>query len=124
MRSKPWGAPGPDRLPLGFLKACGPPFLQALLPIAQASFRLSYFPKAFKEATVIVIPKPGKTQAQLRKAGGWRPISLLSATGKILEATLASRLARAAEEAGILPDEQMGCRPGRLTESAIRLLTE
>src|SRR5271157_451988 len=62
--------------------------------------------------------------AQLRKVGGWRPISLLSATGKILETVIARRLAKAAEEYSLLPEKQFGCRPVRSTELAVRLMTD
>src|SRR5208282_3134039 len=124
MRAKLWRAPGVDGLPLGFLKACGQPFRTAILALTRASLALSYFPQVFQEAAVIFLRKPKKTIAQLRKVGGWRPISFFSATGKILKTVIARRLAKAAEEYFLLPEEQFGCRPGRFTELVIRLVTD
>jgi hypothetical protein len=44
--------------------------------------RLSYFPKPWKEAKVITLPKPGKDP---KLPQNLRPISLLSTTGKLFE---------------------------------------
>ena len=121
---RPWKAPGPDGFPAGFLKACGPPFCRNFAAIAAASLQLGHFPTAFKKALVVVIPKPGKTPQQLRVPGGWRPISLLSCMGKLLEAIVAKRITKAAETQGWLPDGQFGNRAGRSTETAGRFLTQ
>jgi Reverse transcriptase (RNA-dependent DNA polymerase)/Endonuclease-reverse transcriptase len=120
-----WKAPGPsDDLPVGFLKACGRPLSTILAAITQASFDLEYFPKRFRSAGVVVLKKPGKTLRQQQTAGGWRPISLLSAIGKLIEGVIGSRIADAAESQGLLPEGQTGNRKGRSTELAIRLVTE
>jgi Endonuclease-reverse transcriptase len=86
----PSKAPGEDWLQTGFLKACGRPFRQAIATLAGDSFRLEYFPKCFRTAQVVVLRKPGKTVQQQRQADAWRPISLLSCVGKIIEAVFAS----------------------------------
>ena len=65
---------------------------------------MAYHPKAFRTATVTVIPKPGKTKVQKEFAGGWRPISLLNWMGKVLEFIMAKRISKAAEEVGLLPE--------------------
>jgi hypothetical protein len=120
-----WKAPGPsDDLPVGFLKACGRPLSVILAAITQASFDLEYFPKRFRSAGVVVLKKPGKTLTQQQTAGGWRPISLLSAVGKLIEGVIGSRITDAAESQGLLPEGQTGNRKGRSTELAIRLVTE
>ncbi|KAM4067386.1 reverse transcriptase (RNA-dependent DNA polymerase) [Hirsutella rhossiliensis] len=95
-QTAPWKAAGEDGLPLGLLKACD----------------------------VVVIPKPNKTQAQLSLAGSWRPISLLSTVGKIMEAAIARRLADTAETHLLLPEGQMGNRPRRSTELAVHIVAE
>jgi Endonuclease-reverse transcriptase len=100
---KPWKAPGPDLLPVGFLKACGKPFYQALAVITEASFRFG-FPDIFKESTTVVLPKPNKTQAEKRTPGAYRPIALLNTVGKVMEKVMQYRITKAAEEAGLLPD--------------------
>ena len=43
---------------------------------------------------------------------------------KMIGSLLAQRLASFTEENGLLPDEQMGNRKGRSTETALRLLTD
>lgn len=123
-RTKPWKSPGNDLLPTGFLKLCGRPLYEALAAIATASFRLGHFPKRFRSALVVVIPKPGKKESVMRTPGGWRPVSLLSTIGKVIEAAMGERITSAAEANGLLPDEQMGNRKERSTELAVRLVTE
>jgi hypothetical protein len=124
LRWGPWKAPGPDdALPVGFLRACGESLAKALAAIAQASLTLEYFPQRFRNAGVVVLKKPGKTTEQLRAPGGWRPISLLSTLGKVIEGIIGTRIADAAEAQRLLPEGQMGNRKGRSTELAIRLVT-
>jgi len=118
----PWKAAGPDGLPIGFLKACGEPFLKAFAPIAHASLQLGHFPTPFKGARVVVIPKPGKTRAQKELANAWRPIALLKCLGKIIETVVARRVTEAAEERGLLPEGQFGNRKQRSTEVAGRFV--
>ena len=121
-RIAPWKAPGLDDLPTGFLKACGDPLARVLAILATKCFQLGWFPDEFKHAKTIVLPKPGKTPAVYKTAGGYRPIALLPCLGKVIEATLAARVSRAAEEHGLLPEEQMGNRCNRSTDLAVRLL--
>ena len=70
----------------------------------------------------MVLPKPGKRPADFQTLGGYRPIALLLTLGKVIEAIVAQRIARATEVHGLLPDEQMGNRAYRSTELAIRLV--
>ena len=119
-----WKAAGQDELPNGFLRACGLPLVQALQQIASSSMVLGHFPTLFRKARVVVLRKPGKTLAQLRQAGGWRPISLLSCVGKVIEGLVAKKMTEAAEARGVLPPEQMGNRAGRSTELAARVVIE
>ena len=92
--------------------------------ISEDSFRLKYFPQCFRSAQVVVLRKPGKMLQQQRQAGAWRPISLLSYIGKIIEALIGDRIADKAEAMGLLPEGQMGNRRQRSTELAIRVVTE
>ena len=120
--TSPWKAPGPDGFPTGFLKACGPSLAEALARLYTASMTISYWPETYRQAKVVVIPKPNKTRDQLQEAGGWRPIALLSCLGKPMEKILARRIVQTAGQAGIIPEEQFGNRPGRSTEDAIKLV--
>ena len=123
--TKPWKAAGGyDKLPLGFLKACGPPLFSILSDLANRSMETGLWPAAFKHAEVIVLPKPGKSLSDLQQPKGYRPISLLSCLGKIIEKAISQKLLLAIEAADILPEEQMGFRPNRSTELAAKLVTE
>lgn len=44
--------------------------------------------------------------------------------GKVLEKLIANLIAKVAENHNLLPNEQIGARPGRSTISAFKLLTE
>lgn len=120
----PWKTPGPDGFPIGFLRACGYPLAAILADIYDACIRLGVWPPAFKATVVTVMPKPGKTAAQKRLAGGWRPISLLSCLGKVLEWIIARRVTQAAENHNLLPEGQFGNRRGRSTEAATRFVVQ
>ena len=52
---------------------------------------------------MVVLRKPNKTLKDQKLPGAYRPISLLSALGKIIEILIAMRLIAATEENGILP---------------------
>ena len=54
-RSQPDKCPGSDGIPNGFLKAMGPALAEMLTKLANACFRLSYFPKQFRQARTIVL---------------------------------------------------------------------
>jgi ribonuclease HI len=77
----------------------------------EACLQLGYHPKVFREAEVVMIPKPGKRDLTIPKA--WRPISLLPCLGKGLERLLARRMATAAVQAGVVPRRQFGALPKR-----------
>lgn len=53
--------------------------------LVTASLSIEYFLKAFQEAIVITLRKPGKTSKQMKQAGAWKLISLLRVVGKIFE---------------------------------------
>ncbi|GBL86083.1 hypothetical protein AVEN_209541-1, partial [Araneus ventricosus] len=54
-----------------------------------------YFPKAWKTAIIVPIPKPGKNP---QKADSYRPISLLSTISKLTEAIILKRLTAITEK--------------------------
>ncbi|KAM4061877.1 reverse transcriptase (RNA-dependent DNA polymerase) [Hirsutella rhossiliensis] len=65
---------------------------------------------------------PDKGDYTLAKA--WRPISLLSTLGKILEAVVAERISYAVEAQGLLPANHFGARKRRSADQALVLLQE
>jgi len=76
----------------------------------------------WKEAKIIVIPKPEKLDYTIPKA--WRPISLLQTFSKGLEKIIAQRVSEYLERTGQLALTQFGARPRRSTEQALTILVE
>jgi hypothetical protein len=100
-------APGPDNLRTPLFKHLPRIAIEALTVIFNNCLRAHYFPPAWKHATTIMIPKPGKDPTNPQS---YRPISLLNITGKILEKILTSRLKHVLETNNLLPPEQFGFR--------------
>ena len=73
--------------------------------LATKCFQLEWFPRGLRQAKVAVLQKPGKEPAAYKTARGYRPIALLPSVGKVIEAILATRISRVAEENGLLPEE-------------------
>jgi retron-type reverse transcriptase len=114
-------APGPDKIPNTALKLLPDKAVVALTAIINASLRFCHFPSRWKSANVIFIPKPGK---DLLFPQNYRPISLLSNVGKVLEKVILTRLVRATNENHVLPDEQFGFRPKHSTADQLIHVTE
>ncbi|XP_044718734.1 reverse transcriptase (RNA-dependent DNA polymerase) domain-containing protein [Hirsutella rhossiliensis] len=105
MAAKPWKAPGEDGL-----------------PAIVSSLREGVVPHQWRTAKIIPLRKPDKGDYTLAKA--WRPISLLSTLGKILEAVVAERISYAVEAQGLLPANHFGARKRRSADQALVLLQE
>jgi hypothetical protein len=71
-----------------------------------------YIPKAWKQANIILLLKPSKDQ---KSPSSYRPISLLSCLGKLLEKIIKSRLMLEVERRQILPQHQAGFRSKKST---------
>ncbi|KAG5757117.1 hypothetical protein H9Q72_014431 [Fusarium xylarioides] len=84
----------------------------------EACLLLKYHPKSFKHAITVMIPKGGKP---LNLPGSWRPLALLSCTGKILERVIADRLKELVTRFKLLPRTQYGL-PGKSTTMALQYL--
>lgn len=72
-------AMGPDDIPNDFLTHLSTSALPALLTLFNSSWLNGTFPSAWKLATLVPIPKPGKDPTL---PSSYRPISLLSSLGK------------------------------------------
>jgi hypothetical protein len=120
--TKPWKAPEENNIPADLLKACGKPLYQMLAALITSSFNAVYFPRKFRTAKILVLLKPNKTVAQKATLGAWRPISLLNAVGKIIEAVFARLITDAAEAKQLLPNGQMGNKRDKSTNLAIRMM--
>jgi hypothetical protein len=82
-------APGFDNIPNILLKNLSRKALVFLTHIFNSCFKLSYFPKSWKHANIIPVPKPGK---DLSNPSSYRPISLLSSISKSFERVILKRL--------------------------------
>ena len=91
------------------------------LSLFNKCFLLGCFPKVWREARVIAIPKSDKTK--LHPVQGYRGTSLLSIPGKCLENLVIERLNYFLESAGQLPS-QYGFTAGRSTADAIKTVSE
>jgi Reverse transcriptase (RNA-dependent DNA polymerase)/Endonuclease-reverse transcriptase len=100
-------APGFDGISNFLLKNLSRKALVYLTYIFNSCYKLSYFPKVWKHAIVIPIPKPGK---DLTNPSSYRPISLLSTVSKIFERTILKRLNDFVSANNILPHHQFGFR--------------
>jgi hypothetical protein len=117
-----WKAPGDDGLPVVVWKHIWPVVKERVLQLFQTSLATGILPTQWKEARIIPLQKPEKGNYTIAKA--WRPISLLSTLGKILESVVAERISYLAETFGLLPANHFGARKQRSAEQALLLLQE
>ncbi|KAL4143248.1 hypothetical protein QTP88_005603 [Uroleucon formosanum] len=82
-------APGEDLITNTALRLLPRNMILALTKILNGCLRLCYFPTAWKRATIISIPKPGKDPL---RPDSYRPIALLSSISKIYEKIILLRL--------------------------------
>lgn len=114
-------APGPDNVSNRALKNLPIKALVYITTIINAIFSFQHFPSRWKSANVIFLQKPGKSP---KFPQNYRPISLLSAIGKIAERVIRNRLVESVTEHNLLPDEQFGFRSKHSTTDQILRVTE
>lgn len=85
--------------------------------IYNGCIKIGYFPKSFKLAKVIPIPKPGKDRKLITS---YRPISLLSCLGKIFERIICARINAFVMDKNIIADEQFGFRSQHSTTHQVK----
>jgi ribonuclease HI len=117
----PHKAPGPDGIPNCVYMHCAESLIPHLVPLYRATFKLNYYPQAWKESTTIVLRKPDKPDYSKPKA--YRPIALLNVISKLLSACVADDLNRMAEHYKMLPEHHFGGRRGRTTTDSMHTLT-
>jgi Reverse transcriptase (RNA-dependent DNA polymerase)/Endonuclease-reverse transcriptase len=110
-------APGFDGVPNILLKNLPRRAVVYLTYVFNSCIKLCYFPKVWKHASVIPIPKPGKDHSN---PSNYRPISLLSSISKVFEKIILKRLQDFISANNILPDHQFGFRMAHSTSHQLR----
>ena len=106
-------APGLDRLTTNVLQSVWETIGARVQAIYTACLIIGHHPRAWKEARVVMVPKPKKDDASNPR--NWRPIALLSVLSKGLERYVARWLAYLAVNEGVLSPTHFGAMPRRAT---------
>ena len=120
-RCKNKSSPGLDAIRYPVIKRIPDKYMQQVANVLSSCLKLGYFPHAWKNAKTILIPKPGKDS---REAKNFRPISLLSCLGKLLERIIARRLSRHMERENLFSMSQSGFRSRHMTAEQILRMSE
>ncbi|CAF1451019.1 unnamed protein product [Adineta steineri] len=112
LKQLPNSAPGPDNVHNRCLRNFTKSLIDHLLNLMNASLRFGYVPSSWKTAFIILLLKPGKDRSQV---SSYRPISLLSCVGKVLEKIIKQRLSTELKRRNILPRHQAGFLEGKST---------
>lgn len=118
--AKPMKATGPDNVSPRVLSLVGDSVIHSLLPVFNRSLSDSSFPSKWKLSRVNPIFKKGPPT----DVNNYRPISLLSVPGKVLEDVVCDTLSNHLELHGLLSQRQWGFRKNYSTESLLLHLTE
>ena len=114
-------ASGSDDIPYEMIKRLGPRALEMMLFLFNRCWSGIGIPTKWREAIIKALLKEGKDS---KDPTSYRPISLTSCLGKILEKMVANRLIYILESRGILTNNQAGFRPGRCTTDQILKLVQ
>ena len=118
--ANPKKATGPDHVSPRDLSIIGDPVIHSLLPMFMKSVRDASFPSSWKLSRVSPIFKKGSPT----DVNNYRPISLLSIPGKILEDVVCDTLNNHMDTQGLLCHKQWGFGKNYSTESLLLHLTE
>jgi hypothetical protein len=114
-------APGLSGIGWELLKQGWPHMDDLLTNIFTACITLQYHPTHWKEAVVVVIPKPGKSDYSRAKAH--RPISLLKTMSKLMEKAVAKRFQHDIVKYELIPTNQFGgCTHSSCLDAGLTLI--
>lgn len=119
LRSK--GAPGEDGITNQCLKNLPSNTVNFLTIIFNYSLKFNHIPSSWKNAIIIMLPKPMK---DANNPENYRPISLLNCLSKLLERIIMNRLQFWIKENDLIAPEQCGFRNHRQTRDHILRITQ
>ena len=114
-------AAGEDEIPYEFIRHLGPKAKELLLNIFQRCWDGDGIPTKWRTAIIKPLLKEGKDS---KDTVSYRPVSLTSCMGKILEKMVADRLMLVLETGRLLNDNQAGFRQNRCTTDQILKLVQ
>lgn len=120
-RLKTRKAPGEDLITNKMLKIFAEEYLHYIVNLINSILKNRHFPDSWKNAIIILIPKPGKNHTHPENH---RPISLLNTLAKLTERIILTRLNEEIIDKNVIPMEQFGFQPELSTELQALRLTE
>lgn len=105
-------SPGADNVHNRWIKNYTELLVKHVTKLFNTILAQGHIPKAWKQANIILLLKPNKEKSD---PSSYRPISLLSCFGKLLEKIVKTRLTKEVESRQLLPIHQSGFRAGKST---------
>ena len=105
-------APGPDKVKYSDIKNLSVANKSELFRLYEESFATGQVPEDWSHSYLKPIPKPGKDHSKLN---GYRILTMQNTTGKLMEQSVARKLAQDLERRNVLLPNQGGYRGGKTT---------
>ena len=114
-------ASGEDDIPYEMIKKFGPKAKEMILLMFNKCWAGEEIPNKWRTAVIKTLLKEGKDP---KDTTSYRPISLTSCMGKLLEKIIADRMTKELERRGLIADTQAGFRQNRCTTDQILKMTQ